>query len=461
MRVFLVVLSLVLVSCGAEDPSTTTTVVTPPGAVESTTTTGATALPGTTSTSEAATTTTLGSTTTTTTAPVATVTVDPYLPAAMSRDSIPWADVGFGWYVVLYDSSKAAPTGPGDVREGPVVLYLVAPDGTRYETASWAPDARPWRIVDVRSDGTAAIVQGSAATPDDNEWVLVDLPTGVMQTVHEASFPEVTYGWGSYVKLTKPTGTNVVVYRSDGVDEWLERRSPGGSLLATLYQQTYVDWVGSLRWMYGHDGTTALVTHHGGIALIQNDGTPIRELWVPMDHVCEPVRWWDADTFLATCYGQGPGSAPLDEYGNPHTFYGRLWLLEIDGTAGAPLTEYPADPPFVGDFGYSDAWPSGPDTLLQWTGDCGAAQIAALQADGTGTFIPISVPSSIVADGVGMVHVNVVSGLITVYAWQGCAGDVGALFLTDLSGAFVQELVPVIGDARSVISVRSLAEVYP
>ena len=77
----------------------------------------------------------------------------------------------------------------------------------------------------------------------------------------------------------------------------------------------------------------------------------------------------------------------------------------------------------VGDYGYADAWRAGPDTVRQWTGDCGAAHIARLQPDGSGDFIPISVPSSIVADGVAMVDVNVVAGLITVYGWQGCSGE--------------------------------------
>lgn len=459
--VLILVSLLVFSACGASESNTTVAGLTStpnapsttaPVPVEST----VPADPGTTTTTGSS-----ASTTSTSTTLVASVTVDQYLPAALSRDSIPWSEVGFGWSVVLYDSSKAAPTGPSDVREGPVILYLVDSAGNRYEAAAWPSSNRPWSIADVRPDGTAAVVVGTGATVDDTTWTLVDIPTGSMQVVHSASFPEVTYGWGRSVKLTRPTGVNLVVYRSDGVNEWLERRSPAGAVLATLYTQPYVDAVGSLRWLYGHDGTTVLVAHHGGMAVVGNDGTPVAELWVPMDNMCEPTRWWDADTFLATCYGRGPASAPLDEYGNPHTFYGRLWLLETDGTAGVPLTEYPADPLFVGDFGYSDARPAGPDTLLQWTGDCGAAQIADLQADGTGSFIPISLPSTIVADGVAMLDVNVVAGLMTVYGWQGCAADVGALFVTDLAGNYVSELVPVIGDARSVISARALTPVYP
>jgi TolB protein len=449
---------MVLSACGAEDGEVGSSTTAPPVPTSD----GTVIEPTTTNTQSSTTTsgentTTTGSSTTTTI--VATITDDPYLPDAAGRNEVPWAEVGFGWNVVLFDSSKAAALSPSDVREGPVVLYLVDAGGRRYEVASWPAADRPYSLVDATP--SAALVVGAGATMDDTVWTLVDLPTGVTQVVHSASYPDVTFGWGQSVKLTRPTGANVVVYRSDGVDEWVERRSAAGAVLATLYRQEYVDAFASLRWMYGYDGTFVLVSHHGGIAMVGNDGTPMADLWVPQDNQCEPVRWWDADTFLATCYGRGPGSAPLDEYGDPHTYYGRLWLLETDGTAGSALTEYPEDPVFVGDFGYSDAWRAGPDTPLQWTGDCGAAHIAELQPDGTGSIIDISMPPSIVADGAAMVDVNVVAGLITVYGYQGCAGDVGALFVVDFAGNFVQELVPVVGDSRSVIGAIGLGNIYP
>ncbi|MDH5422450.1 MAG: hypothetical protein OEY55_11660 [Acidimicrobiia bacterium] len=447
---------LVAVACGAEEAAETTLTTDAQALGTSTTSTsigGAAAI---------VTTTTVNSTTTTmstTTTTIATVTTNPNLPTALGRTQIPWGSVGAGWYVALYDSSRAAPTGPGDVLEGPVVLYLVAPDGTRYETAVWSPDRRPWSIADVRPDGTAAVVVGTGATVDDTEWILVDLPTGATQTVYSATYPETTFGWGPYVAMTRPTGTNLVFYQSDGVDEWLERRSPGGSVLATLYEQPYLDAVSGLRWMYGYDGTSVLVTHHGGIALVQNDGTPVSELWVPMDHRCEPVRWWGSDTFLATCYGLGPGSAPLDEFGDPHTYFGQLWLLKTDGTAGSAMTALPTEPPIVVDFGHHDAWPAGSTTFVGWSGDCGASAAQTLNADGTTNWFTMSIPSTIVADGWSLI--DVVGNQVAVYAWQGCAGDVGALFATDMGGTYTHDLVPVIGDARAVISVRGLAEVYP
>jgi TolB protein len=337
-----------------------------------------------------------------------------------------------------------------------VVLYLVDSGGDRYEIAAWPAHDRPWLLVDATE--TSALVAGNGATIDDTEWQVVDLMTGATTPVHRVGFPENTYGSERVVSLTRPTGTNVVVYKSDGTNEWLERRSSEGRLLDTVYQQPYTDRHSSLRWLYTHDGTSLLVTHHGGIAEVSNTGTVLAEIWVPADTRCDPVRWWDADTFLAACYGQGPSSAPIDDNGNPHTYYGRLWLLETDGSDGKALTEYPDDPIYFGDFGHQDAWPSGATTLIQWSGDCGASQIETLQSDGTGVRVTISPPGSGVEGGA---MVDVIGGHMTVYGWQDCAASVGTLFATDLGGGYLHDLVPIVGDAAAVIGVQGLTTVYP
>jgi TolB protein len=451
-----VALALVVTAACSDDAASTTQAGSVPSVSEATS--PPTEAPATTPTTPAPPTSpaTTTSATTTTLAP-APVTLDPYLPSALGRTEIPWGEVGAGWYVVLYDAEKSDFADSSELRHGPAVLYLVDAAGTRYEIAAWTGDDRPWLLADAR--GTAALVGRNGPGGSDMVYERVDLTTGASTPVHTVGFPESSYSSGRAVSLTQPTGANVVVYRSDGTDEWLERRSPDGALLATVYTQPYTDAANSLRWMYGYDGTSLLVTHVGGIAAVSNDGTLLQELWVPADHRCDPVRWWDSDTFLATCYGRGPGSAPLDEFGNPHTFYGRLWLLEADGSAGVAMTEYPAAAPPVVDFGYHDAWPGGPETFIQWRGDCGAAAVAVLQPSGTGTFLSVSVPPSIVPDGIGMV--DIVSGQMAVEGWQGCAHDVGVLFATNLNGVFRHDMVPVVGDARGVVGTVGLASVYP
>jgi hypothetical protein len=192
---------------------------------------------------------------------------------------------------------------------------------------------------------------------------------------------------------------------------------------------------------------------------VSNEGAVMGELWSPPDTTCEPVRWWDADSLLAVCYGQSASSAPLDEYGQPHTFYGRLWVLETDGTPGAPLTEYPAESPSVVDFGYHDAWPTDDQVFLDWSGDCGSSAVATLNAEGTGDLLDIEEPDDRLIHGVEMIDIH--DGRITVHGWDDCAATIGGLFTVDLDGRLLDTLVPVIGDARGVTGVRGLATVYP
>jgi TolB protein len=397
------------------------------------------------------------STTTTTSIPAPGETVDPNLPPAFSGRDIPWDQVGAGWYLVLYDSSRANPETEADVREGPVVLYLVDGVGQRYEVASWLDGWRPDGLI----DGTAnvALLVGTGSNLDERVFATVDLVTGVTTTVHTVGFPENSYGMYESVTLTRPGGENLVVYGSDGATEWLERRSSGGDVLSRIYEQPYTDELSALGWMYGYEGTSIVVSHRGGMTIVSNTGEVLEEIWSPEETRCQPVRWWDTDTLLAACYGRSANSAPIDDTGNVHNHYGRIWLLETDGSTGAALTEYPEAPPIVVDFGYHDAWPTDTAVFMQWSGDCGAASVAILQADGTGEFIDVSTPPTIQVDGEEMV--DIVDERIAVYGWQGCDGWIGTLFVTTLEGEYLHDLVPVINDGRGAIGVVGLGAVYP
>jgi len=57
--------------------------------------------------------------------------------------------------------------------------------------------------------------------------------------------------------------------------------------------------------------------------------------------------------------------------------------------------------------------------------------------------------------------VDIVGEQMTIYGWQDCASSVGALFTTGLTGNYLDVLVPIVGDARSVIGVVGLTTVYP
>jgi hypothetical protein len=419
--------------------------------------------PAASSSSTTATTTTVTTTSSPATAPVTSTTeppttstapVPPVLPRALGRDEIPWEQVGPGWYVVLFDSSPAA-MDSAEWRDGPVGLYLVDREGRRYLVATWPADDKPQAIVDAA--GTSVLVSGRPSMDADFQVEWVDLVTGERRMAGTADFPMRVLSQALFPRLVLPAGEAVTVYQSDGTTEWLERRSPDGESLGVFFEQAYVASPSDLRWLDRADGASVLVFHRGGASEVTPSGDLLGGLWVPAETVCYPVRWWDADTYLAACYGLTPASAPLDDYGNLHTYYGRLWLLETDGSAGAPLTAFPAEPPFVGDYGYRDAWPVGTETLIQWSGDCGAAAIRVLQPDGSGELLPVEAPVEVT----GVEMVDVVGGVIAALGWQGCDGWVGSLFTVDLAGHFVRDLFPVVDGARGVFAVRGLAAILP
>jgi hypothetical protein len=409
--------------------------------------------PGVTTTAAPETTTTVPGTTTTT-APSGGVTVDPNLPAALPGDALDWDGVGPGWSLVLYDASRAYLEGAGDVRPGPKVLYVVDPAGVRYEVASLPAVDAYYALAD--AVGTRAVILGPGATPDELAWHLVELGEGSMTPVHELSLSDRS-DWEidlvRQVTLARPNGDGLIVYRSDGTSEWLERRRFDGSVVAIVFEQPEAGTRDSLSWLQSGDGEQVVVGHDGGMTLVSGDGSTLRDLGAPDDHRCVPVRWWDAGTVLAACYGS-EATAPLDDYGYPHLYYGRIWLVGIDGGAGTPLTSHPEDPIIVVDFGFRDALRLDDATLLQWSGDCGSAAVSLLQPDGFGRFIgPVETPSMWVH---GYRMIAAADGEITVHGWTSCDAYEGALFVIDAAGGFVRDLAPRLGDGRGVIGVVPL-----
>ncbi|MGB5532026.1 MAG: hypothetical protein WBN71_02870 [Acidimicrobiia bacterium] len=399
----------------------------------------------TTATTSTTTSTTLGSSTTSaptstttvpspTTAPPTTgairpVTVHPNLPAAVGGHLVDWDAVGPGWILALYDASDIA-----TAVTHPTVLYVIDPAGTLYEVASWA--SGPYEIADWSGTGDAAIL-----LTNGSDAVIVDLRTGT--EVATMALPLGPYG--PPVSFTEPTGTNVVVLTDDGTTQRVERRNRSGSVLAILGEQPApTDARDGLEWLYGDDGTFALIKHAGGIELVSNDGSFVRDLWTPMAHLCTPKRWWSSGSFVAACVGEGPAF--------PHDWYHQVWILNTDGTAGVPLTEIPAGVVPVVDMGYFDAWQIPSHTYAQWIGDCGAAHIGTVAPDGSVTAIGG-------AENRRLVSVD--GSQITALGSLQCDSSEARLFSTDLSGVETGVLIPRIGDAWGVRSAATLTTVYP
>ncbi len=429
------VLGVLVAACNgsAEESTTSMDLGSTPAASSSTPTTVAstitTVAPS--STTTAATTTTEATTTTaptTTTTVVRTVTEDPNLPSAQPGHLVDWDAVGPGWTLVLYDATDLV-----TATTKPTVLYLVDPAGARYEVASWP--SGPYEIADWAGTGDAALVLNGAGA------AIVDLRTGLETAT--VTLPSDWYGLP--VSFTAPTGKNIVVLTGDGTTQRVERRNRAGSVLAVLAEQPEpVDVFDGLAWLYGYDGTFALVRHSGGIEYVQNDGTFVRDVWTPMAHRCTPKRWWTADSFVAACIGEGPAF--------PHDYYSRVWILKTDGTAGSPLNEIPPGPIPVVDFGLVDAWDTPAHTFGQWVGDCGSAQIEEIAPDGS--FTPVG-------SGGQRRLISIDGDRMVVLESNACDGSDARLIATDLSGGVTSELVPRIGDAWGVRDAATLTAVYP
>jgi len=430
MRRIIVLTLIVAVVAGCDGGGdTTTTATTIAATAGETTTIASVATTGPSSTSTATTEVTTTADTTTTSIAAGPVTEHPNLPSAQGAHLVDWGAVGPDWALVLYDAMDVAAASPG-----PVVLYLVSPSGDRFEVAAW-PDDGPYAILDWAGSADAALVQHNGGTA-----AIVDLRTGIETATIAVSAPSNDRP----LTFTEPTGTNVVALVDDGTNQRVERRSRSGAVLATLGEQpTPVDARAGLDWLYGYDGTFALIKADGGIAYVENDGTFVRDVWTPMAHICRPVRWWDAGTFVAACTGDGPAF--------PHDFYHQVWLLETDGTAGVPLTTIPAGPLDVVDFGHTDAWEIPGRVFAQWWGDCGTAAVHLVAPDGSFT----------TAVGANSRYLEIDDGGMVIQRWAACDMSEGELLRVDLDGTVTATLVPRVGDAWGVRDAATLAAVYP
>ena len=267
---------------------------------------------------------------------------------------VPWSHVGPGWVLAQY--TTAAPEGG---KTGPATLYLVSPGGARYQLARW-PDFRTApELVAWSPDGKRALFQVFSGKGGAEQLTLA---TGRMSTF-------VMQGNATPIGYTTPRGLNILGSRLSGNDTIVARYSLSGRLVQSL---------GSGGALYAPSGTEFAAGASHGIKLVSNRGSLIRQL--PMAgtsaNTCDPVRWWNSGTILASC-------AP------PGTAAQRLWLVPVSGARPKALTP-PRNPARSGDFGDLDAWRLSSGLYLQAAGACGVLHIYR-QAPG-GSIKLITVP---------------------------------------------------------------------
>jgi hypothetical protein len=266
---------------------------------------------------------------------------------------VPWADIGPGWALADYT------TGSSQLAE-PVTLYLVDPQGGRYQLYRWPATTQPWVLLAWSGDKSRVLLQ-QQGTSEVTVHQLT-LATGQVTTFMLPSTVTQVLGY------TRPDGENILV-AEDGV----VRYSLTGVLQARLSDGTEIASAVSAL-----DGLTEVVNGGTGVEVVSNTGGVIRFLPIPGTDAttggCTPERWWNAADVLVACASTG-AIGP------------RLWLVPVSGAPPTALTPVRTGPP---DFGDVDAWQLSTGLYVLAETGCGPPFIARQAAGGAGQ--PVAVP---------------------------------------------------------------------
>jgi hypothetical protein len=262
---------------------------------------------------------------------------------------VPWSHVGPGWLLAQY--TTAAPEGG---KTGPATLYLISPGGARYKLASWRDNRTAPQLLAWSPDGKRALFRVFSGQGGVEQLTLA---TGQVTTF---ALP----GGATPIGYTTPGGLNIVASRLSGSRTILARYSLSGRLTRPLGASAD----GAV--LYEPSGAAFVTGTSSGLKLVSNGGALIRKLSVPgtSANTCNPVRWWNATTVLASC-------AP------PSTAAPRLWLVPLGGGRPAALT--PRRGASSRDLGDLDAWSLSSGLYLQAAGPCGVLQIFKQARDGS------------------------------------------------------------------------------
>jgi TolB protein len=332
--------------------------------------------------------------------------------------NVPWAKVGQGWMLALWNPITPVMPGSDPVPNEPArdvattTMYLVDPQGNRYPITTFAPGADP-QLIDWSGDGTHALLESERY--GSSPLVSIDLHTGVQTTLPIEG----------YARYARPDGNALLVtsYHDGSKPGTLKRIDLTGN-----EQQSYpTDQLGGAGPFSGYflrspDGTQLVLgtanlgndvvpRSDNSLVVMSNDGKIIRTLPSPMPKAqCSPSRWWTSTVVLAHCTNDS-GS--------------QLWKVPVDGGTPTALTAVNSgqedDPGFGGDI---DDWvayqlPSG--TFLQSTGACGSIFLSRLTPDMHTT--RVDVPG--VSDSIAVAGVT--GDKLLLLAKVGCSGTTSLL----------------------------------
>jgi len=263
--------------------------------------------------------------------------------------AVPWSHVGPGWVLVEY--TTAVPEGG---KTGPATLYLISPGGAKYKLASWADNRTAPQLLAWSPDGKRALFQVFSGKGG------VEIRTLASGQTTTFALP----GGASPAGFTTPDGLNIVAGRLSGAQTILGRYNLSGKLIRSL------GWSTDGAALYEPSGAAFVTGASAGLKLVSNNGALIRKLPVSgtSSNTCNPVRWWNGSTILASC-------AP------PSTAAPQLWLVPLNGGRPAALT--PRRSASSRDLGDLDAWSLSSGLYLQAAGPCGVLQIFKQARDGS------------------------------------------------------------------------------
>jgi hypothetical protein len=261
--------------------------------------------------------------------------------AGVVAAGVPWSHVGAGWLLTQYTTAE-----PEGGKPGPVTLYLISPGGARYKLASWPDDRTAPQLLSWSPDGKNALFRVFSGQDGVEN---ITLATGRVTTF---ALP----GGASPIGYTTPDGLNIVASRLSGSQTLLARYDLSGRLTRSLGSSA--DGAA----LYQPSGAGFVTGTSSGLKLVSNGGTLVRKLPVAgtSADTCNPVRWWNATTVLASC-------APSD------SAVPQLWLVPLGGGRPAALT--PRRSFTTGDLGDLDAWSLTSGLYLQAAGPCAVLQI--------------------------------------------------------------------------------------
>jgi TolB protein len=296
------------------------------------------------------------------------------------------------------------------------VLYLVSPQGARDALYRWPAGQAQWHLLDWSGDKTRALFVG----PTTSIVGQLVLATGKFTSF---KLPSGTQP----ISYSRPDGTAILAAQAGSTDKIL-RYDLNGQLEKTLVSGPQNS--ASVA-VYSPNGATLAVNGAKALELVTNNGVLARALPVPGNPTCQPVRWWNASTVLASCLAPDSSSS-------------RLWLVPISGASPTALTaQRNGKGPDLGDI---DAWQLPSGTYLQATGACGVIFIAKQASNGSAA--AVNVPQTTGNDNQ---IVTALGSRLLVRAQTSCEESTSLVWFTPATNA-VQMLIRAPSGTQGVIA---------